>query len=212
MSILVLFHYQSIFVLFVLIVFFNFCQQLRGLYEKFIWWHHIYYWWLFWPVGFKHCNTDAWTARETMLEKTTHLVTLHESILVRLWNFQPIHIYDFKKLFLLNKTEYMCFNQAGDISTLDGTSLKLVDKFTYLGSSVSSTEKDIDTRLTKAWTAIDKLSIIWKSDLTDKMKRSFFQAVVVSILLYECTTWTLTKTTGEEARRQLYKNVASNIE
>ena len=69
----------------------------------------------------------------------------------------------------------------------------IVDKFTYLGSSVSSTEKDIDTRLTKAWTAIDRLSIIWKSDLTDKMKRSFFQAAVVSILLYGCTTWTLTK-------------------
>ena len=74
-----------------------------------------------------------------------------------------------------------------------GTSLKLVDKFTYLGSSVSLTEKDIDTHLTKAWTAIDRLSIISKSDLTDKMKRSFFQAADVSILLYGCTTWTLTK-------------------
>ena len=83
--------------------------------------------------------------------------------------------------------------RLGDISTLDGTSLKLVDKFTYLGSNVSSTEKDIDTRLTKAWTAIDRLSIIWKSNLTDKMKRSFFLAAVVSILLYGCTTWTLTK-------------------
>ena len=93
-----------------------------------------------------------------------------------------------------HKTEYMCYNQTCDISTLDGTSLKLVDKFTYLGSSVSPTEKDIDTRLTKAWTiAIDRLSIIWKSDLTDKMKRSFFQAAVVLILLYGCTTWTLTK-------------------
>ena len=90
----------------------------------------------------------------------------------------------------------MCFNQKGDISTLDGTPLKLVDKFTYLGSRVSSTEKDIDTRLTKAWTAIDRLSIIWKSNLTDKMKRSFFQAAVVSILLYGCTTWTLTKRGG----------------
>ena len=49
-----------------------------------------------------------------------------------------------------HKTEYMCFNQTGNISTLDGTSLKLVDKFTYLGSSVSSTEKDIDTWLMKA--------------------------------------------------------------
>ena len=92
-----------------------------------------------------------------------------------------------------HKTEYMCYNQTGNIATLDGASLKLVDKFTDLGSSVSSTEKDIDTRLTKAWTAIDRLSIIWKSDLTDKMKRSFFQAAVVSILLYGCTTWTLTK-------------------
>ena len=46
---------------------------------------------------------------------------------------------------------------------------------------------------TKAWTAIDRLSIIWKSNLTDKMKRSFFQAAVVWILLYGCTTWTLTK-------------------
>ena len=92
-----------------------------------------------------------------------------------------------------HKTEYMCYNQMGDISTLDGTPLKLVDKFTYLGSSVASTEKDIDTRLTKAWRAINRLSIIWKSDLTDKMKRSFFQAAVASILLYGCTTWTLTK-------------------
>ena len=33
-----------------------------------------------------------------------------------------------------HKTEYMCYNQTGDISTLDGTPLKLVDKFTYLGS------------------------------------------------------------------------------
>ena len=92
-----------------------------------------------------------------------------------------------------HKTEIMCYNQTGDISTLNGTSLKLGHKFTYLGGSVSSTEKDIDTQLTKTWTAIDKLSIIWKSDLTNKMKRSFFQAAVVSILLYGCTTWTQTK-------------------
>ena len=91
------------------------------------------------------------------------------------------------------KTGYMCYNQTGDICTLDGTSLKLVDKFTYQGSTVSSTEKDIGTWLMKAWTAIDRLSIIWKSNLTNEMKCSFFQAAVVSILLYRCTTWTLTK-------------------
>ena len=49
-----------------------------------------------------------------------------------------------------HKTEYMCYNQTGDISTREGTPLKLVDQFTYLGSSVESTEKDIEWRLAKA--------------------------------------------------------------
>ena len=83
-----------------------------------------------------------------------------------------------------DKTEYVCFNQRGDISTLKGGPLKLVDNFTYLVSSVSSPEKDINTQLAKVWTAIDRLSVLWKSDLTDKIKRSFFQVAVVSILLY----------------------------
>ena len=73
------------------------------------------------------------------------------------------------------QTEYMCFNKRSDISTLYCSSLKLVDKFTYFGSSVSSTEKDVNTRLAKAWTATDRLSVIWKSDLTNKIKRIFSQ-------------------------------------
>ena len=54
-------------------------------------------------------------------------------------------------------------------------------------------QTDINTQLAKAWTAINRLLVIWKSDLTKKMKCSFFQAAIVSILLYGCTTWTLTK-------------------
>ena len=54
-----------------------------------------------------------------------------------------------------DKTEYMCFNQRGNISTLKGGPLKLVDKFTYLGSNVSSTNTGINTYLAKAWTAND---------------------------------------------------------
>ena len=91
-----------------------------------------------------------------------------------------------------HKTEYMSFNQTGNIFTLNGSSLKLVYKFTCLGSSVSSTETNIN-KLAKAWTAIERLSFIWKSDQTDKIKCSFFQAAIVSILLYGCTTCTLTK-------------------
>ena len=73
-----------------------------------------------------------------------------------------------------DKTEYMCFNQRGDISTLKHSSHKLVDKFTYLRSSVSSMENDISMWLVKEWTAIDRLSVIQKSDLSDKIKCSFF--------------------------------------
>ena len=58
-----------------------------------------------------------------------------------------------------HKTEYMCFNQRGDISTLKGGPLKLVDKFTYRESNVSSTETDINTRLAKAWTAISHMEV-----------------------------------------------------
>ena len=49
-----------------------------------------------------------------------------------------------------HKTEYMCYNQTGDISTLERTPLKLVDKFTYLGSSVESTEKDIKNEVNES--------------------------------------------------------------
>ena len=54
-----------------------------------------------------------------------------------------------------HKTEY-------NISTLNGSTPRLTDKLTYLGSSVSSTKTDINTRLAKAWTANDSLSVIWK--------------------------------------------------
>ena len=86
-----------------------------------------------------------------------------------------------------HKTEYMCFNQTGGILTIEGTSLKLVDKFPNLGSRVSSTEKDIDT---KAWTAIDKLSIIWKWNTVSSRQRSCRYCYLDA-----------NKAAGEEARR-----------
>ena len=49
-----------------------------------------------------------------------------------------------------DKTEYVCFNQRVNISTLKGGPLKQVDKFSYLRSSVSWTEKGINMRLAKA--------------------------------------------------------------
>ena len=85
-----------------------------------------------------------------------------------------------------DKIEYMCFNQKGYISVLNNCCLKFVYKFTYLSS-------DVNMCLVKAWTAIDRLSIVWKSNLFNKIKRDFFQVAVVSNLLYECIAWTLIK-------------------
>ena len=54
-------------------------------------------------------------------------------------------------------------------------------KFTYLDSRVSSTESDITIRLVKAWNALDRLTIIWRSVLSDKYKEFFSKN-----LLYWC--------------------------
>ena len=44
--------------------------------------------------------------------------------------------------------------------SLNGSFLKLVDTFSNLGSSISSTKKDVNTGLAKAWTDINGLSVI----------------------------------------------------
>ena len=53
-----------------------------------------------------------------------------------------------------------------------------------------------------AWIAIDMLVIIWKSDLSCKVKSNYYHVVAVSVLLYGWTTLTQTK--------QLEKNLKEN--
>ena len=79
------------------------------------------------------------------------------------------------------------------ISTLSSRPLELEDQFTYFGNKISSTEIGANIYLMKAWNAADRSSIIWDYDLSVQIKRDFFQAVGMSILLYGCTTWTLRK-------------------
>ena len=91
-----------------------------------------------------------------------------------------------------NKTEFMRFKRKRAISTPSDRSLNLLDKFTYLGCNISSTERDVNIPLAKVWTAIDRFLILCLIYLM-KIKRDFFQGVAVSILLHGCTIWTLTK-------------------
>ena len=65
--------------------------------------------------------------------------------------------------------------------------LKFVDEFIYLGSNILSTEMDVNIHQAKAVNSIDRLSIIWKSDLSGKRKLDFFQTLAVFIQLYGCT-------------------------
>ena len=87
-----------------------------------------------------------------------------------------------------------------------------MDKFIYLGSSISSTDNNINKPLAKACSAIDRLSVRWKSDPSDKIKRNFFQAAVVSIILYGCTRWKLSKRMEKKTWLKLHKNATSHTE
>ena len=54
----------------------------------------------------------------------------------------------------VKKTEYMCFGQEDQAQTLKSISdedLKKVSDFCYLGSWISTTERDLYVRIAKAW-------------------------------------------------------------
>ena len=53
--------------------------------------------------------------------------------------------------------------------------------------------RDISTRKALAWQAVNKISKIWKSKLSRKLKIQLFRATSETILLYGSATWTLTK-------------------
>ena len=69
------------------------------------------------------------------------------------------------------------------ISTQSDKPLRFVDHFTYLGKNISSTESDNNIYRAQAWNTVERLLIIWMSDQSDEIKRDFFQAFALSILL-----------------------------
>ena len=90
------------------------------------------------------------------------------------------------------KTEFICYNTAGNIKSAAGVDIKQKEDFVYLGSNVASTARDVEIRLGKSWGALGSLDKIWKSNVPADVKRDFFRATVESVLLYGSSTWTLT--------------------
>jgi hypothetical protein len=59
-----------------------------------------------------------------------------------------------------------------------------------ISSWIINSGKDLNARIGQAWSAATRMKAIWKSHLPSQLKRDFFPATVVSILLYGCETWT----------------------
>ena len=81
--------------------------------------------------------------------------------------------------------------------------LKLVDLFIFFGNNISSSENDAKVRLAKASTTIVWLTILWKSVLSEKIRRGFFQTVTMLVLMYSCTI--SKKTHGQKTRWNICK-------
>lgn len=78
---------------------------------------------------------------------------------------------------------------------IDGHRLNVVNKFTYLGSSISdegNMDSEIDSRIAKASAAFGALSHrVWKAKgIRVATKVRVYQAMVMTTLLYGCETWT----------------------
>ena len=82
------------------------------------------------------------------------------------------------------KTELMTFNYKDEITiiTLKGDKVKNVLDFKYLGGWMASSEHDFEIRKAMAWSACNKLKLIWSSNLTRNLKIRLFRATVESVL------------------------------
>ena len=94
------------------------------------------------------------------------------------------------------KTEvtYNILLEHPPLTTIEGTVLKEIKVFKYLGSSVNSTEQDLKVRKALAWRVLNGMTSVWNSNLPRQIKLSFFYATVESVLLYGSECWTLKPT------------------
>ena len=80
--------------------------------------------------------------------------------------------------------------------TVNGEALKVVDKFTYLGSTLSRDVRindEVIHRIAKASAAFGNLRVkVWEREgLSTQTKLEVYKAVILPSLLYSCETWTV---------------------
>ena len=108
-----------------------------------------------------------------------------------------------KSKVMLNSREEACAK-----ITMNGEALENVDKFKYLGATLTkdgSSIQEIRIRIASATSAMTRLSKIWQSsNISFKTKYRLFRSLVISIFLYGCETWTVLK--ESEKRIQSFEN------
>ncbi|KAK7495707.1 hypothetical protein BaRGS_00013154, partial [Batillaria attramentaria] len=106
------------------------------------------------------------------------------------------------------KCKVLKTNSKSDASLKVGHSeVEEVESFTCLGANVTKDgggTADIKKRVALASASFKRLSNIWQAtNISRKTKASLFKSLVLSVLLYGCETWKLTK--GEEKRLDVFQ-------
>ena len=96
------------------------------------------------------------------------------------------------------KTQLMTNNSNGINSKIkvDNKELEVVQSFKYFGAIVSDqgSKPEIISRIGQTVSAINKLKTIWKDrSISISSKIRLARSLVISIFLYACETWTMTK-------------------
>jgi hypothetical protein len=80
-----------------------------------------------------------------------------------------------------------------DLRTINGKRLKCTGKFKYLGTMVSPSQgmaTELQRRAMLARSGLHQMNKVWRSRiLGQRAKKQFFQALILSTLLYNCETW-----------------------
>jgi len=95
----------------------------------------------------------------------------------------------------MDKTKTMAFSSPPeDIILPSGEKIEHVQDFKYLGAKVSSSSTDVLARKALAWGAFWNLTSVWRAtDLPLLLKLRLFQSLCLSIFLYGCESWVITK-------------------
>ena len=111
-----------------------------------------------------------------------------------------------------DKTKYMTYNlEESYLKSLSGDDIEHVDDFPYLGSWVDTSEKDLNTRIAKAWSTMSKMEVIWKSNLEKKLKINFFRATVETSAIVWMHDLDSNQSIREEIRWDLHTATKNSI-